>query len=229
MDNQKTYAVAIDGPSGAGKSTIAKILAEELGFLYVDTGALYRSVGYSILKKGIDPSDSVNVEAFLPSLQVILCHIKGSQHIFVNEEDVTDFIRTPEVSMAASVVSAIPAVRGFLFKLQQETARMNNVLMDGRDIGTVVLPAADVKIFLTASAEDRAHRRYDELKDKGISVTYDEVLEDMKKRDYNDSNRSTAPLKAAEDAIIVDTTGNTLEKSVLTLKEIILNTISLKK
>lgn len=218
---KKPFSVAIDGPSGAGKSTIARILAGELGFLYIDTGALYRSIGYAMLKKDVEPSDAAKVEAQLPSLQVELTHIEGSQRVIVNGEDVTAFIRTPDVSMAASAVSAIPAVRRFLFDLQRETAMKSNVIMDGRDIGTVVLPHADVKIFLTASAEDRAGRRFVELKEKGTTVTFEEVLADMKKRDYDDSHRAAAPLKAAEDAVVVDTTGNTLEQSVAVLKEIV--------
>lgn len=225
--DKKFYAVAIDGPSGAGKSTIAKILAKELGFLYIDTGALYRALGYAMIQKSIDLSDAEKVEAHLPELKVELRYMDGAQHIFVNGEDVTDFIRTPQISMAASHVSAIPAVRRFLFELQRNTARENNVIMDGRDIGTVVLPDADVKIFLTASAEDRARRRFEELQEKEISDSYESVLEDMKKRDYNDSHRSTAPLKAAEDAVKVDTTGNTLDKSVAVLEELIKNKLSL--
>lgn len=226
---KKYFAVAIDGPSGAGKSTIARILAKELGFLYMDTGALYRTVGYAMIQKGIDPSDAENVESSLSSLDVSLKHIDGTQHIILNGNDVTNFIRTPDISSAASSVSAIPAVRRSLFELQRETARKNNVIMDGRDIGTVVLPDADVKIFLTASAEDRAHRRFEELQAKGIQTSYESVLEDMKRRDYNDSHRSAAPLKAAEDAIHVDTTGNTLEKSVELLKQLVTDTLSLKK
>jgi cytidylate kinase len=217
----KPISIAIDGPSGAGKSSIAKILANELGYLYIDTGALYRSVGYVALKHGGQPSDSDFVEKLLPSLNVELKHINGNQRVFVNNEDVSDKIRTPEVSMAASAVSAIPAVRKFLFDLQRETAKKSNVIMDGRDIGTVVLPDADVKIFLTASIEDRANRRFLELKSKGVETSFQDVLVDMKKRDFDDSNRKTAPLKKADDAVTVDTTGNTLEQSVAVIKKVI--------
>ncbi|HHV51486.1 MAG TPA: (d)CMP kinase [Candidatus Avimonas sp.] len=217
----KPISIAIDGPSGAGKSSIAKHLAKEMGFIYVDTGALYRAVGYEVLRQGGEPSDSDFVEKLLPGLKVELKHINGNQRVFVNDEDVSDLIRTPEVSMAASAVSAIPAVRRFLFDLQRETARKNNCIMDGRDIGTVVLPDADVKIFLTATVEDRANRRFLELQQKGIETTYEEVLEDMKKRDFDDSNRKTAPLRKADDAVEVDTTGNTFEQSVEILSRLI--------
>ncbi len=215
-------AVAIDGPSGAGKSTIARILAKELQFIYVDTGALYRAVGHSVLKKGIDPKDSLLVEALLPLLKVELQYDENQeQRVLVNEEDVTAEIRTPTVSQAASTVSAIPSVRRFLFSLQQDIAKKQSVIMDGRDIGTVVLPHAKVKIFLTASAEDRARRRYEELCQKGMDVTYDQVLADMIERDTRDSERAAAPLKAAADAICVDTSGNTLEESVALLRSIV--------
>ena len=221
MTTKATVAIAIDGPSGAGKSTIARVLAEELGFVYVDTGALYRTVGLAALRRGLDPHDVAAVEPMLAELQVSLGYAEGSQRVFLNGEDVSDQIRTPEVSMAASAVSALPPVRRFLFELQQDTARRQNVIMDGRDIGTVVLPFADVKIFLTASAEDRAQRRFDELIAKGTVVTFDEVLRDMKERDYNDSHRAAAPLRPAEDAVLVDTTGYTLEKAVETLKNLV--------
>lgn len=220
--SSKPFAVAIDGPSGAGKSTIAKILAQELNFLYVDTGALYRAIGYAVLELGGDPKDASFVEQSLASFRIALAHREDGQRVVVNDRDVTGYIRTPEVSMAASAVSAIPAVRQFLFDLQRETARHNHIIMDGRDIGTVVLPDADVKIFLTASAEDRARRRYDELVQKQVATTYEEVLADMQKRDYDDSHRAAAPLKPADDAVLVDTTGNTLEQSVEVLKQIIL-------
>ncbi|MDD3693528.1 MAG: (d)CMP kinase [Oscillospiraceae bacterium] len=219
-------AVAIDGPSGAGKSTIAKLLAQELGFLYVDTGALYRAIGYEVIKRGGKPDDAEFVTGLLPELNVELKCGSGAQFVFVNGCDVSDLIRSPEVSMAASAVSAMPEVRRFLFNLQRDTALKNDVIMDGRDIGTVVLPDADIKIFLTASVEDRARRRFAELIQKGVETSYTDVLDDMKKRDYNDSHRKTAPLKAAHDAIKVDTTGNTLEQSVNILKELILNFIS---
>ncbi len=221
----KTVSVAIDGPSGAGKSTIARVLAKELGYLYVDTGALYRTVGYAVLQQGIDPADSAAVEALLPNITVSMRYVDGEQRVFLNGEDVSTYIRTPQVSMAASTTSAMPPVRQFLFRLQQDTARQNNVIMDGRDIGTVVLPFASVKIFLTASAEDRAQRRFLELREKGLDVTYEAVLADMKERDYNDSHRAAAPLKPAEDAVLVDTSGNTLEQSIEILKAVILNAL----
>ena len=225
MDQRKTVAVAIDGPAGAGKSTIARILAKELGYLYVDTGALYRAVGYFMRSKGIDPSAAQKVEPLLQDLKVELRYVDREQKVLVNGEDVTGSIRTPEISMAASQVSALPVVRRFLFDLQQDIARENCVIMDGRDIGTVVLPWAQVKIFLTASAEERARRRYLELREKGDSSTYEEVLEDMKQRDHNDETRAAAPLRAAEDAVKVDTSGETLEESVVRLKKLVLDRI----
>lgn len=206
--------IAIDGPAGAGKSTIARKAAAELGFIYVDTGALYRAVAYCCISKGADVSVPENVEKLLPGITPELRFIEGVQHVFVNGEDVSDRIRTPEVSMAASKVSAIPAVRAFLFDLQQKIARENNVIMDGRDIGTVVLPNADLKIFLTASPEARADRRFKELKDKPDAPTYNEVLTDIIKRDRDDSTRAIAPLKQAEDAVLCDTTSLSLEESV---------------
>lgn len=218
-------AIAIDGPSGAGKSTIARILAGELGYLYVDTGALYRTVGYAALQRGIAPADPQAVGSMLDGITVELRHQNGEQRVWLNGEDVSDRIRTPEVSMAASAVSALPSVRQYLFHLQQDTARKQNVIMDGRDIGTVVLPFARVKLFLTASAEDRARRRFLELQEKGVDTTFEDVLRDMKERDYNDSHRAAAPLKAAEDAILLDTSGNTLEQSVALLKETILKSL----
>ena len=221
MSTNKPVAIAIDGPSGAGKSTIARILARELGCLYVDTGALYRTVGYAALNRGVAPGDLKEVEPMLSAITVELRHENGEQRVWLDGQDVTGYIRTPEVSMAASAISALPAVRRYLFDLQQDTARRQSVIMDGRDIGTVVLPFADVKIFLTASAEDRARRRYLELTEKGMSVSFDDVLADMKERDYNDSHRAAAPLKPAEDAVLVDTSGNTLEQSVAQLKAIV--------
>ena len=213
----KPIAVAIDGPSGAGKSTIARILAAELRFVYVDTGALYRAVGYAATVRGADPHDEAAVSALLPSLTLALRYTEQGQRVLVNDEDVSDYIRTPEMSMAASAVSAQPAVRAFLFQLQQDMAARENVIMDG----TVVLPHAQVKIFLTASAADRARRRYDELVQKGEQVTYEEVLADLEKRDYDDSHRAIAPLRPAADAVQVDTSGQTLEQSVAQLKALV--------
>lgn len=215
-------AVAIDGPSGAGKSTIARILAEELHFIYVDTGALYRSVGYMALCAGLSPKDAPAVEALLPQLHMEIRYIDGAQRVFVNGEDVSDCIRTPEVSMAASAVSSLPAVRRFLFDLQRDMAKTGRVVMDGRDIGTVVLPDAAVKIFLTASAEKRAERRFKEYREKGVDTTYETVLRDVEKRDYDDSHREIAPLKKAEDAVLLDTSEMTLEESEEAVKKIIL-------
>ena len=208
------YAVAIDGPSGAGKSTLARALAKALGFVYVDTGAIYRSVGYYACQRGVDPSDAVAVEALLPEIQLeILYREDGLQHMILNGQDVTKEIRLPEISMYASRVSAIPAVRAFLLEMQREMARTHSVIMDGRDIGTVVLPQADVKLFLTASAEDRARRRYLELEERGTPEPYEKLLEEMKERDANDTARAAAPLRPAEDAVILDTTGNTFAQS----------------
>ena len=199
--------IAIDGPAGAGKSTIAKRVAEELGFLYVDTGALYRAVGLFVLRNGKNPKDSKTVTALLDKAQVDLRHLDGTQHVFLNGEDVSDAIRTPEASMAASDVSAICSVRQFLFETQRSIAATRDVVMDGRDIGTVVLPDADVKIFLTASALVRADRRYRELLEKGQKVLYPKVLEEVLERDQQDSQREIAPLRQAPDATKLDSTG----------------------
>ncbi len=215
--------VAIDGPAGAGKSTLARAAAKELGFIYVDTGALYRSVAYYAIKNNTDPHDSENVVPLLKNIRPELKYIGGEQHVFLNGKDVSGFIRTPEVSMGASAVSAIPAVRAFLFDLQKNIAAENNIIMDGRDIGTVVLPNADVKIYLTASAEVRADRRYKELAEKGMSPVYDEVLEDIKQRDYNDMHRDIAPLKQADDAVLLDTSSDSPERALERLIGIIKN------
>lgn len=206
--------VAIDGPGGAGKSTISKRAAKELGFLYVDTGALYRAVGLNAMRTGADLNDTESIEKSLDGISVDLKYENGEQAVLLNGENVSSLIRTPEASMAASAVSAVPAVRKFLFSLQQNIAAKNNCIMDGRDIGTVVLPNAQVKIFLTASPEERAMRRYKELVEKGESVEYENVLAELKQRDYNDSHRVLAPLKPAEDSVLVDTTGLNLEESV---------------
>ncbi len=218
----KVINVAIDGPAGAGKSTISRKAAAELGYIYIDTGALYRTVGLNAMRKGVDIQDDEAVIATLTDdLKVELRFIDGEQRMFLNDEDVSLAIRTPEASMAASRVSAVPKVREYLFDLQKNLARNNNCIMDGRDIGTVVLPDADVKIFLTASPEARAERRFKELQEKGMDASYEEVLADMIKRDYDDSHRAIAPLKQADDAILCDTSGNELEQSI----ELIIRTI----
>ncbi len=214
-------SVAIDGPSGAGKSTIARKVAGELGFLYIDTGALYRSIGYYVLEQGRDPRKPEDVEVSLPDIHLELRHTDGVQRVFLNGTDVSDAIRTPAVSMAASQVSAVPAVRAFLLELQRSMARENNVIMDGRDIGTVVLPDAELKIFLTAAPEDRARRRYEELAAKGEDVTYEEVLRDVIQRDYNDTHRDISPLRQAPDAVLADTTGFELEQSVALIRSLV--------
>lgn len=206
--------IAIDGPAGAGKSTVAKGVAAKLGYIYVDTGALYRAIGVYTLRAGVDTKDGEKVSALLPEINVELKFIDGVQHVFLNGEDVSVDIRTPDASMAASNVSAIPSVRSFLFDLQRDIASKNNCIMDGRDIGTVVLPHAQVKIFLTADPEERAMRRYKELIIKDPNVKYDDVLADLKVRDYQDSHREIAPLKPADDSVVYNTTGSTLEESV---------------
>ncbi len=205
--------VAIDGPAGAGKSTVARKAAATLGFVYVDTGALYRTLGLGVLRRGIDPKDTDSVCAVLGDVRVELRFLDGAQHVFLDGEDVTGEIRTPEASMAASDVSAIPAVRAHLFSLQQDIAAQNNVIMDGRDIGTVVLPEAQVKIFLTASPEARAERRCKELAEKGMPTPYEDVLADIVQRDYNDTHRAAAPLRQAEDAVLHDTSDLNFEES----------------
>lgn len=214
-------AIAIDGPAGAGKSTIAKKISAELGYVYVDTGALYRAIGLYAIRSGVPEQTEQYVVPLLPEIRVELKFIDHMQRVFLNAEDVSEAIRQNEVSMAASNVSAIPAVREFLFALQQQIARENNVIMDGRDIGTVVLPHADIKIFLTASPEDRAKRRHLELLQKGQEVDFDTLLQEIIERDHNDSTRAIAPLKKAEDAIAVDTSGNSLEESIALLTDLI--------
>ncbi len=214
-------AVAIDGPAGAGKSTIARAAAKELGYIYVDTGALYRAVALYVLQKDVSPTDTVKVCALLKEISVSLEYEDGEQKVMLCGKDVSGLIRSAEVSMASSKVSAIPEVRSFLFSVQRDIARTHNVIMDGRDIGTVVLPNAQVKIFLTASAEVRARRRYNEMIQKGMKAEYGEVLKDLQQRDYNDVHRKVSPLKKAEGAVSVDTTGETLEQSVARLTKII--------
>ncbi len=211
----KVINVAIDGPAGAGKSTISKATAAKLGYIYIDTGALYRTVGVNALRKGVDVKDADAVISTLTDdLKIELKFIDGEQRMFLNDEDVSKEIRTPDASMAASAVSAVPAVRRYLFDLQKNLAKSNNCIMDGRDIGTVVLPDADVKIFLTASPEARAKRRHLELTEKGIDTKYEDVLADMIERDYNDSHRAIAPLKQADDAVLADTSNLDLQQSI---------------
>lgn len=214
-------SVAIDGPAGAGKSTLSRKTAKELGFIYVDTGALYRAVGLKFSNLGFDTELNCDTEGILKDTTVDIRFVDGEQRVFLDGNDVSDSIRTPTASMMASAVSAKPTVRAFLLEMQRKLARENNVVMDGRDIGTVVLPNATVKIYLTASAKARAERRYKELIEKGTTVTFDEVYDDMVKRDYNDMNREIAPLKAAEDAVVADTTECSLEQSL----ELLLNIV----
>ena len=208
--------IAVDGPAGAGKSSIARAVAEEIGYIYVDTGALYRSIALYSIENKLDNESLVNS---LDKINIRLEFIDKCQHVFLNDNDVSDKIRTTEVSMGASKVSAIPEVREFLFGLQKKIAAENNIIMDGRDIGTVVLPDADLKVFLTASAEERANRRFKEMIDSSIS--YEQVLEEIKQRDYNDMHRDVAPLKQAEDAVLLDTTGMTIEEVKQKLKALI--------
>lgn len=214
-------SVAIDGPAGAGKSTLARKAAAELGYIYVDTGALYRTVGLKFSKMGADTELNCDIPSILAETTVDIRFVNGEQRVFLDCEDVSEEIRTPVASMMASAVSAKSEVRAFLLEMQRKLARENDVLMDGRDIGTVVLPNATVKIFLTASAEERARRRYDELIGKGMNVTFKEVYDDMVKRDYADSHREIAPLKQAEDAVLADTTGLTPDQSLELILKIV--------
>lgn len=218
---KKTVAIAIDGPAGAGKSTIARKLAEKTGYIYVDTGALYRTVALSISRNGIDPLDISAVVSHIAEIAVDIKYIDGEQRVILNGEDVSELIRTPEVSMTASVTSAIPEVRAFLLGLQRKLAKEHNVVMDGRDIATVVLPDAKVKVFLTASPEIRARRRYDELVLKGQKVEFDDVLADIIKRDAQDMNREVAPLKPSAESVIVDTSDLDLEGAVNAMQNVI--------
>ena len=218
----RTINIAIDGPSGAGKSTLARSISGKLAYLYVDTGALYRTIGYYVLTKGIDPKDAEAVSAILPEIRVEMAYgDDGLQHMLLNGQDVTKEIRLPDVSMYASAVSAHPAVRAFLLEMQRELARTNNVIMDGRDIGTVVLPDAQVKVFLTATPEARAWRRKLELDQRGTPQPFEKVLEDIQKRDWDDSHRPTAPLKQADDAVLLDTTELNFQESEAALLNII--------
>lgn len=208
-------SIAIDGPSGAGKSTISRKAAEKFGFIYVDTGAIYRTIGLATKIRGVSLDDTAAVIELLPTLEIELKYNDaGEQHMYLDGNDVSRDIRLPEVSMLASKVSAIPAVREFLIDMQRGMAEKYDVIMDGRDIGTVILPNADLKIFLTADVRDRARRRYEELRAKGMEKPFDEVLAEMEKRDEQDTQRAAAPLKAADDAVLLDTSGNTLEESI---------------
>ena len=210
----KMVSIAIDGPSGAGKSTLARSAAAELGYLYVDTGAIYRTIGYYAHANHIDPKDEQAVASALPQVRVELTYgDDGLQHMLLNGQDVTKEIRLPEISLCASAVSAHPGVRAFLLEMQRELARTHNVIMDGRDIGTVVLPDADVKIFLTAAPEARARRRMLELEQRGTPEPYEKILKEIEQRDWDDSHRATAPLRQAEDAVLLDTTELNFEES----------------
>lgn len=212
---ERLCSVAIDGPSGAGKSTIAKAAAARFGFIYVDTGAIYRTVGVAARRAGVDPRDVAGVTALLSDLAIRFDYgPDGTQRMFLGEDDVSAEIRQPEISMYASAVSAIPAVRAFLLDMQRDMAKTNSVIMDGRDIGTVVLPDAGLKIFLTAKLEARAARRLAELRQKGDISTLEDVTADMIRRDQNDSTRAAAPLKAADDAVLADTTDMSLQQSI---------------
>ena len=224
----KTISIAIDGPAGAGKSTIAKQLAKELGYYYVDTGAIYRTVAYFMDLLGVSAKDADGVQRYIDELTI---HIEydeeGAQHMIMNGMDVTDDIRTPDISRMASDISAHAVVRSVLLDMQRDVAKKHNVIMDGRDIGTVVLPRANVKIFLTASPEVRATRRHAELVAKGSKDSYEKVLSDIKKRDHNDSTRQIAPLKQAKDAILVDTSHMEIEEALATIKAIVAEKVGL--
>ena len=218
----KTYSIAIDGPAGAGKSTIARALAKELGYYYVDTGAIYRTVAYFLDLLGVSPKDVDGVERYIDELTIgIEYDDEGKQHMIMKGIDVTGDIRTPDISQKASLVSAHPVVRDMLLDMQRDVARKHNVIMDGRDIGTVVLPKATLKIFLTASAEVRAKRRTDELLAKGQKVNFEQVLKDIQQRDYQDSNRPIAPLKQAKDAYLLDTSDLDIEGVIAAMKKLV--------
>lgn len=214
MHDLKPFSVAIDGPVGAGKSTVARAAAERMSFIYCDTGALYRAVGLFCHRNGIDMRDPSSVAVAMNDIKLDIRLVDGVQRVFLNGEDVSEEIRLPEISMAASAVSAVPEVRAAILVLERDIAEKNNVVMDGRDIGTVVLPNADVKIFLTAKPEIRAKRRYDELIAKGGDVTFEQVLKELEERDYNDAHRTAAPLRQAADAVLADTSGMDFAQSV---------------
>ena len=218
-------SVAIDGPAGAGKSTLARRLAAELGYIYVDTGAMFRTIGLYALRAGKDPKDNEAVNALLPEISLKFAFIGGEQHIYLNGEDVSTAIRTEEVGMAASAVGANPEVRAFLLGMQRDMAKTQDVLMDGRDIGTVVLPDATVKIFLTASPEARATRRWKEYQQKGVEVSYEEVLADVRQRDYQDTHRAAAPLRQADDAQLLDTSEMNFEQGLEAMKKMIVEKV----
>ena len=218
-------SVAIDGPAGAGKSTLARRLAAELGYIYVDTGAMFRTIGLYALRAGKDPKDNEAINALLPEISLKFAFIGGEQHIYLNGEDVSTAIRTEEVGMAASAVGANPEVRAFLLGMQRDMAKTQDVLMDGRDIGTVVLPDATVKIFLTASPEARATRRWKEYQQKGVEVSYEEVLADVRQRDYQDTHRAAAPLRQADDAQLLDTSEMNFEQSLEAMKKMIVEKV----
>ena len=218
----KTYSIAIDGPAGAGKSTIAKSLAAELGYHYVDTGAIYRTVAYFLDLLGISPKDVDGVERYIDELTINIEYDEGGkQHMIMNGMDVSDEIRTQDISQKASLVSAHKIVRDMLLDMQRDVAKKHNVIMDGRDIGTVVLPNATVKIFLTASAEVRAKRRTDELIAKGQKANFEQILKEIKQRDYQDSHRAIAPLKQASDAVLVDTSDLNIEQVLAAIKTVV--------
>lgn len=219
--NHTVIAIAIDGPAGAGKSTIARAAAEQLGFIYVDTGALYRTIGLAAYRRGIAGTDTEGIIKMLSQITVDLQYQKGVQSVLLDGEDVSSYIRTPQISVYASQVSAIPEVRAYLLDLQRQMAQKQSVIMDGRDIGTVILPHAQVKIFLTASAQARAERRCAELREKGEQVTIQEVLADIQARDEKDSSRSVAPLRQSEEAVCVDTSALTLEQSISAVLQVI--------
>lgn len=217
----KYISIAIDGPGGAGKSTIAKRLAKELGYHYVDTGAIYRTVGYHMSLMGVGPKDKDGIERCIDDVNIEIFWEDDVQHMILNGQDVTGDIRTPEMSMMASGVSAQKCVRDYLLQMQRDLAKTQNVIMDGRDIGTVVLPNATVKIYLTASAEVRAQRRYLELQQKGEKVVYEKVLQELKDRDWQDMHRDIAPLKCADDAVVVDSSDLTVDEVIAVMKDII--------
>ena len=214
-------SVAIDGPSGAGKSTVARAVAARMGYVYVDTGAMYRAIGLAVYRRGITGEDTAGIIASLPTVDISLAYQDGMQHVLLNGEDVSEAFRTAEIAQYASKVSAVPEVRRFLLDVQRDMAKNSNILMDGRDIGTVILPDAPVKIFLTASAKTRAERRYRELKEKGQQVTLEGVLADIQARDRQDTTRAVAPLRQADDAVLLDTSALDLEQSIAAVLRII--------